>query len=87
MRQISIRELHERTGEWVRRAAGYGELWITDRGHVIAKLVAHAAADGKPYFARRKPSAAFRRLAERGKLRRGTDSTTLISEDRSRRVP
>jgi len=38
-----------------------------------------------PYFARRKVSAAFKRLDESGKTGRGTDSTVGISEDREER--
>jgi hypothetical protein len=39
-----------------------------------------------PYFAQRKPSAAFVKLDARGKTRRGIDVTALISEDREDRV-
>jgi prevent-host-death family protein len=41
---ISIRELHEKTGELVRRAgASHKPLPVTDRGEVVAVLVAPAA--------------------------------------------
>ena len=41
---ISIRELHEKTGELVRRAgASHKPLPVTDRGEVVAALVAPAA--------------------------------------------
>lgn len=84
MKAISIRELHERTGEWVRKVGHFGEIQVTDRGHAVAKLVPQASEPEVPYFARRKLSPAFRKLMESGKLRGGTDSTTTISEDRDR---
>jgi antitoxin (DNA-binding transcriptional repressor) of toxin-antitoxin stability system len=82
MKTISIRELHEKTGEWVRSAAKYGGLIVTDRGRTIAKIIPHEEEVEVPYFARRKMSPEFRRLFESGKLRGATDSTQLISEDR-----
>jgi prevent-host-death family protein len=82
MKTISIRELHTRTGELVREAARHGEIRVTDRGRVVAKIVPQAESAEVPYFARRNPSAAFRRLDESGKTGRGTDSTIAISEDR-----
>jgi hypothetical protein len=39
MKAISIRELHATTGKWVRRATALGELHVTERGRVVAKLV------------------------------------------------
>jgi hypothetical protein len=39
-----------------------------------------------PYFARRKLTPAFRKLLRDGKLRGGTDSTQIISDDRQDRV-
>ena len=35
MREISIRELHDKTGKWVREAARVGELVVTERGRPI----------------------------------------------------
>jgi prevent-host-death family protein len=82
MKTITIRELHSRTGALVREAARHGELRVTDRGRVVAKIVPQSEPAEVPYFARRKPSAAFKRLDESGKTGRGTDSTLAISEDR-----
>src|SRR5205085_1606603 len=39
MKTISIRQLHEKTGEWVRKAERHGEIIITDRGEPIAKII------------------------------------------------
>jgi prevent-host-death family protein len=86
MKTVTIRELHNRTGEVVREASYHGEIRVTDNGRVIAKIVPEEEAAAIPYFARRKPSAAFKRLDESGKTGRGTDSTVSISEDREDRV-
>jgi len=86
MKTISIRALHEKTGEWIRQAGTYGEIIVTDRGRAIAKIQPQADLRDIPYFARRRMSQAFRRLMQRGKLRGGTDSTQVVSEDRDRRT-
>jgi prevent-host-death family protein len=82
MRTVTIRELHTRTGELVRAASRHGEIRVTDNGRVVAKIVPEGEQAKIPYFARRRPSAAFRRLDESGKTGRGTDSTIAISRDR-----
>jgi antitoxin (DNA-binding transcriptional repressor) of toxin-antitoxin stability system len=38
MKTISIRELHLRTGRWVRHAAVHGRVVVTDRGRGVAAL-------------------------------------------------
>jgi antitoxin (DNA-binding transcriptional repressor) of toxin-antitoxin stability system len=38
MKTISIRELHLRTGRWVRQAASQGPIVVTDRGRRVATL-------------------------------------------------
>src|SRR5437870_2382630 len=64
MKTITIRELHARTGQLVRQASRHGEIRVTDRGRVVAKIVPQAEPAEVPYFAKRKPSAAFERLDE-----------------------
>jgi prevent-host-death family protein len=86
MKSISIRELHEKTGEYVRRAAKEGEILVTDRGRTVAKIVAQEEVQEVPYFARRKTTPAFRKLIKSGKLRGGTDSTQIVSDDRDRSI-
>jgi prevent-host-death family protein len=88
MKSITIRELHTRTGQWVRRAAQHGQIFVTDHGRTVARIVPETKAAAVPYFARRKfISPAFRKLVENGRLGRGgTDSTITISEDREDRV-
>lgn len=82
MKTISIRELHERTGAWVRKAAELGAIVVTDRGKPLARL--EAVPDSKPAnpFRARRLRPGYARL--RGTLGRGTDSTTIVSEDRER---
>ncbi len=84
MKTISIRELHSKTGEYVRKAARLGEIYITDHGRTIARIVPEAEKPEVPYFARRKLSPGFKAIMH--KLKGGTDSTILISEDREDRV-
>ena len=82
MKTITIRELHERTGEYIRKAAETGEIYVTDRGRTVAKIVPEHDQAKTPYFARRKLTPAFRKLMKGGKLRGGADSTLTVSEDR-----
>ena len=83
MKTITIRELHQATGRWVRRASA-GEVYVTERGRLVAKIVPASPLPAKPYFAEPKFTRAF--LANRKHLRGGTDSTQAISEERSREV-
>ncbi len=88
MKTVTIRELHSRTGELVRQAFQHGEIRVTDRGRVVAKILPAAEPAEVPYFARRKfISPAIKKLIESGALGSGgTDSTQAISEDREDRV-
>lgn len=84
MKTVSIRELHHNTGEWIRKAARFGEIHVTERGKTIAKIIPQAPAHEIPYFARRKLSRRFRAIMD--KLEGGTDSAQIISEDRDRPI-
>ena len=86
MKTISIRQLHEKTGEYVRQASEDGEIYVTDRGKTVAKIVPQQEAAPVPYFARRKLTPAFRKLMKAGNLRGGTDSTRIVSDDRDRPI-
>ena len=82
MKTISIRELHEKTGDWVRRSITLGPITVTDHGKVIAQIV---PVESKPVanpFATRKLRKGYARLL--GKLTGGMDSTQSVSEDRDR---
>jgi antitoxin (DNA-binding transcriptional repressor) of toxin-antitoxin stability system len=83
MKTITIRELHEETGRWVRQASS-GEVYVTQRGQLIAKIVSAAPPPAKPYFANPQYTRAF--LRHRRSLSGGTDATATISEDRDREV-
>jgi prevent-host-death family protein len=86
MKTVTIRELHARTGELVRLAKRYGQILVTDNGRTVAKIIPEKDADETPYFARRAPSAAFRRLDSSARTGQGTDATQSISEDRDDRA-
>ncbi len=86
MKTVTIRELHGRTGELVRQASRHGEIRVTDRGRVVAKILPEIEVSAVPYFARRVLSPAFKKLDESGKTGRGTESTIGISEGREDRV-
>lgn len=88
MKTVSIRQLHTRTGALVREASRQGEIRVTDRGRVVAKITPQAEPAQIPYFARRRYiSGRMKTLIQSGQLGRGgTDSTTAISEDREDRA-
>ena len=79
MVQISIRELHMKTGDWVRKAALTGNIVVMDRRRPVAKLVPFTLADAGKSFAIRPLVQGF---AELPKMRH--DSTDYLSEDRER---
>ena len=83
MKTITIRELHENTGRWVRKASA-GEVYVTERGRLVAKIVSAVPPPAKPFFANPRFTRAF--LAQRKYLRGGTDSTLMISEERDHEV-
>ena len=82
MKTISIRELHEKTGDWVRRSVKLGAIIVTDHGKAVARIVPLEAASAVNPFAARKLRRGYARLL--GKLKGGTDSTQAVSEDRDR---
>ena len=88
MKTISIRELHARTGKWVRQVAQQGQILVADNGRTVVKMVPETAPPKAPYFARRRfISPRMKRWIEAGESGRGgTDVTTGISEDREDRA-
>ncbi len=82
MKTISIRELHEKTGDWVRRSVTLGPITVTDRGQAVAQIVPVGAAYAINPFAARKLREGYAQLL--GTLRGGTDSAQAVSEDRDR---
>ena len=85
MKTISIRELHERTGAWVRKAVELGAITVTERGKPLVRLEPVPDATSDNPFRRRRIRPGYARL--RGTLSRGTDSTLIVSEDRDRAAP
>lgn len=82
MKIISIRELHEKTGYWVRRSVTLGPIPGMDYGKVVAQIVSVQTMPADTPFFARKLRIGYARL--RGKFTGGTDSTLSISEDRDR---
>jgi antitoxin (DNA-binding transcriptional repressor) of toxin-antitoxin stability system len=82
MKTISIRELHEEAGQWVRQAAQFGEILVTDSGKTVAKLVPLDESPETSSFKDWQPSPEYAAIMHRPVG--GTDSTRIISEDRDR---
>jgi prevent-host-death family protein len=83
MKTITIRELHQATGRWVRQAQA-GEVLVTERGQLVARIVPASPLPAQPFFAHPPLTRAFLRI--RKQLRGGTDSTEIVSEERDREV-
>ena len=85
MKQISLRELHEKTGALVRSARRLGGFIITDRGTAIARIEPVDIRPAPNPFLSRTVLPAYQRLLRSGRLGRGTDSTLIVSDDRDGR--
>jgi prevent-host-death family protein len=77
MKSISIRQLHQETGRWVRRAVTRGPIAVTDRGTRIAAIQPIGAAPA----ARPLPDRADR-IRRRPRL--DLDSAAAVSDTRDR---
>lgn len=82
MKQISIRELHRRTGRWVRNARRYGAIVVSDRNVPVAKLTPVTEPSPVNRFANWKPLKRFAEALDHPVG--GTPVENLISEDRER---
>lgn len=79
MHRVGIRELHRKTGEWVRRVARGEGVVVTDRGRPVASLMPLREGHRDGSFQQRIVSPQFDTLpAVPG------DSTADVSEDRDR---
>jgi prevent-host-death family protein len=86
MKTISLRELHNNTGKWVRAVKDEEEIKITDRGVEIAVITATKKAKRPKYtWANRPLLPGYAALMKAGKLKSNTDSSVGISEDRTSR--
>ena len=83
MPAISIRELHENTDAWVRKATEQEPVVLTDDGQAVAKIVPVTVAKLENPLVTRKLLPGFAEL--QAKLSGGTDSTQIISEMRDGR--
>ena len=79
MLEITIRDLHMKTGEWVRKAARAGNIVVTDRSTPVAKLVPFTPHDEGTRFAERPLVKGFAALPKSDH-----DSTAYLSADRDR---
>ena len=85
MKQVSLRELHEKTGALIRSARRLGGLIVTDRGAPIARIEPVDSRPAPNPFLARKVLPAYQRLLRSGRLGRGPDSTQIVSDDRDGR--
>lgn len=83
MTTISIKELHGRTGHWLRRVSEEGELIVTDRGRPIARLLPALEPAKTNPFLRRRLMPGVARLMERPIG--GPSSSEIISDGRDGR--
>ena len=76
---ITIRDLHMKTGYWVRKAAHLDGIVVLDRKQPVARIIPFSEGDaGKP-FSDRPLVKGFARMP-----RLETNSTRIISDDRNR---
>lgn len=79
MIRITIRDLHMKTGDWVRRAARSGKVVVMDRRRPVATLAPFDGNDEGTAFAARTLAKGF---ADLPKIRH--DSARYLAEDRGR---
>ncbi len=82
MKEISIRELHRRTGAWVRSARKHGAILVRDRNVPVAKLVPVSAEPPVNRFTNWKPLKKLAAVLDRPVG--GPPIEDIIGEDRSR---
>lgn len=80
---ISIKELHDRTGHWLRRVLEEQELIVTERGRPIARMLPPAPVTKANPFLQRRLLPGVARLLERPM--EGPSSTEIISDGREGR--
>jgi prevent-host-death family protein len=85
MKEISVRELHARTGHWLREVRQHGEIQVTSNGKRVAKIIPSEPLQEVPYFARRKELPAFKKATADKKFVGATELTRALSEDREDR--
>ena len=83
MKTISIKDLHDKTGHWLRRVKAEGEVIVTERGTPLARMLPPAKRQASNPFARRKLLRGVRAIMQRPI--RGPDSAAIISSMRDGR--
>ncbi len=83
MKTISIKELHDKTGHWLRQVEAHGEVVVTERGTPVARMLPPAAAPAGNPFARRRLLPGIKRLMARPLG--GPDSAEVIAAMRDGR--
>lgn len=80
---ISIKDLHDRTGHWLRQVAEAGEVVITERGRPVARMLPpEERRSGNPLLKRRLLPGAEKLM---NRPMKGPDSGEIISEGRDGR--
>ena len=79
MKEISIRDLHLKTGEWIRSVSRERRIVVSERGVPVATLIPFEPAHKAIPFANRKAVRGFEELPAIEH-----DSTEYISSDRDR---
>jgi antitoxin (DNA-binding transcriptional repressor) of toxin-antitoxin stability system len=82
MKEITIRELHRRTGAWVRAARKHGAILVRDRRTPVARLTPVSEEPSINVFERWKPLKRFAKALNRPV--EGTLVEVIISLDRDR---
>ena len=82
MKEISIRELHRRTGAWVRAARKYGSIIVRDRNVAVARIVPVSEEPLVNVFEHWKPRRQFAERLDRPAGGRPVED--IVSEDRDR---
>jgi antitoxin (DNA-binding transcriptional repressor) of toxin-antitoxin stability system len=82
MKEISIRELHRRTGAWVRNARKYGSILVRDRRRPVARITPATDEPEVNRFAAWKPLRKFAAALDRPVGGRPVED--LVREDRDR---
>jgi antitoxin (DNA-binding transcriptional repressor) of toxin-antitoxin stability system len=82
MKEISIRELHRRTGAWVRAAKKYGAIIVRDRNVAVARIEPVSEEPLVNVFEHWKPRRKFAARLDRPVGGRPVED--IVSEDRDR---
>lgn len=82
MKEISIRDLHRRTGAWVRAARKYGSILVRDRNIPVARIVPVSDEPLVNQFENWKPCGEFAERLDRPVGGRPVED--IIPDDRDR---